>query len=110
MPDRVGIQEDLSVMRPLRKTMRMEGSVPGTWEQTREAVGLWGRVTVLGMISLGMATAGRGTAILGKGGLRCNILVSEMNAVCYCQNVSNSRFSESGSILVQTGSQVFGVL
>ena len=58
-----GIQEDLSDMRPLRKTTRMEGSVPVTWEQAREAVGLWGRVMVVEVISLGMATAWRGTAI-----------------------------------------------
>ena len=61
-----GTQEDLSDMRPFRKTTRTAGSVPETYEQAREAVGLWGRITDVAVISLGMATAWRGKAILRK--------------------------------------------
>ena len=66
MPDMTGIQVVLSVMRPLRKTTRTAGSVPETYEQAMVAVGLWGRITVVAVISLGMATAWRGTAILDE--------------------------------------------
>ena len=69
-----GIQADLSDMRPFRKTTRTAGSVPATYEQAREAVGLWGRMTDVAVISLGMATAWRGKAILKKSGDQNSLL------------------------------------
>ena len=53
-----GIQEDLSVIRPFRKTMRRESSVPLVRVWWIEAVGLWGRVRSVWVISLGTTVAG----------------------------------------------------
>ena len=97
-----GIQEDLSDMRPLRKTTRTEGSVPGTGEQAREAVGLWGRIMFRGVISLGMATAWRGAAIFRTGPFRIQFPESDDEFWCYCQAVLISICMKFGAIIIVT--------